>query len=146
MHLTQEDIMLESSYREVEHQEQEDKNLDRQLWPKRKKIMVIDDDVDFRLAISEVLVDNGYSVMTAKDGEMGLNYLVHERELPDLILVDLMMPIKSGLEFRREQIQLEGISDIPVVFVTGYGLVDGELCIQKPFDSAELINQLRKYI
>lgn len=138
--------MLESSYREVEHQEQEDKNLDRQLWPKRKKIMVIDDDVDFRLAISEVLVDNGYSVMTAKDGEMGLNYLVHERELPDLILVDLMMPIKSGLEFRREQIQLEGISDIPVVFVTGYGIVDGELCIQKPFDSAELINQLRKYI
>lgn len=138
--------MLENFYYEEDLKGPEDKKLDQQLWPRRKKIMIIDDDMSFRLAVSEMLVDNGYSVMTAKDGEMGLNQLVHERELPDLILVDLMMPIKSGLEFRREQSQLQAISDIPVVFVTGYGIVDGELCIQKPFDSAEFLNQLKRYV
>lgn len=81
--------------------------------------MIIDDDIDYRLAISEMLVDQGYSVTTAKDGEMGLNSLIHDRDLPDLILVDLMMPIKGGLEFRREQSQLDEINKIPVVFVTG---------------------------
>ncbi|HXH76244.1 MAG TPA: response regulator [Bacteriovoracaceae bacterium] len=121
-------------------------DISEELWPKRKKIMIIDDDMNFRLAVSEILVDNGYSVMTAKDGEMALNHLIHERDLPDLILVDLMMPIKSGLEFRREQIQLDEISDIPVVFVTGYGIIDGELCIQKPFEAKDFITQLKQYV
>ena len=125
---------------------QPENDLIEEVFPRRKKIMVIDDDMSFRLAVSEILMDHGFSVMTAKDGEMGLNYLLHGRDLPDLILVDLMMPIKSGLEFRREQMQLNNISNIPVVFVTGYGIVDGELCIQKPFDSEEFIEQLKRFI
>lgn len=134
----------EMEIEELEKRENQDKGLE--LWPRRKKIMIIDDDMNFRLAVSEILVDHGFSVMTAKDGEMGLNHLVHERDLPDLILVDLMMPIKSGLEFRREQIQLKDIADIPVVFVTGHGIVDGELCIQKPFTADDFIDQLKKYL
>jgi CheY-like chemotaxis protein len=138
--------MLTSANNSEQLLNQNENEVTEELLPKRKKIMVIDDDMNFRLAVSEILVDHGFSVMTAKDGEMGLNYLVHERDLPDLILVDLMMPIKSGLEFRREQIQLSDISDIPVVFVTGHGIVDGELCIQKPFDSENFITQLKSYI
>lgn len=140
--------MIENSLNELdlENNERDDKSLGQELWPRRKKIMIIDDDMNFRLAVSEILVDHGFNVMTAKDGEMGLNHLVHERDLPDLILVDLMMPIKSGLEFRREQIQLKDIQEIPVVFVTGHGIVDGELCIQKPFEAEDFINQLKKYL
>lgn len=123
------------------------RDLTEELWlRKRKKIMIIDDDTDFRLAISEILVDQGFSVTTAKDGEMGLNHLIHDKDLPDLILVDLMMPIKGGLEFRREQSQLDEISEIPVVFVSGYGLVDGELCLQKPFDEQEILGVVKRCI
>jgi CheY-like chemotaxis protein len=138
--------MLEQAlYTKFDRTMNEDK-VSSDLWPKRKKIMIIDDDMNFRLAVSEILVDHGYVVMTAKDGEAGLNHLVHERDLPDLILLDLMMPIKSGLEFRREQIQLDGISDIPVIFVTGHGIVDGEICIPKPFEANELISKLQLYV
>lgn len=136
--------MLDQAYQTPDSQANED--ITPELFPRRKKVMIIDDDMDFRLSVSEILVDHGYKVMTAKDGEMGLNHLVHERDLPDLILVDLMMPIKSGLEFRREQSTLAGLSDIPVIFVSGHGIVDGEICIQKPFTADEFIDQVKKFI
>lgn len=130
----------------TENENEREEELTAELWlRRRKKVMIIDDDINFRLAISEMLVDQGFSVMTAKDGEMALNYLVHNPDRPDIILVDLMMPIKGGLEFRREQAQLDEIKDIPVIFVTGCGLVDGEICLQKPFDEEEFISILKRY-
>ena len=121
--------------------------LEKNLFPqRRKKIMVIDDDQDFRLSICELLVDEGFSVTTAKDGEVGLNNLIHQRDLPDLILVDVMMPVKSGLEFRREQLQLDEISEIPVMFMTGMGYVEGESVLMKPFDEREFLDAIRQRI
>lgn len=121
--------------------------LEKNLFPqRRKKIMVIDDDQDFRLSICELLVDEGFIVTTAKDGEVGLNNLIHQRDLPDLILVDVMMPVKSGLEFRREQLQLDEISEIPVMFMTGMGYVEGESVLMKPFDEREFLDAIRQKI
>lgn len=121
--------------------------LTENLFPnRRKKIMIIDDDQDFRLAVSELLVDEGYNVTTAKDGEAGLNNLVHQTDLPDLILVDIIMPVKSGLEFRREQLQLDEINKIPVLFMSGQGYVEGESCLLKPFDERDFINTVREKI
>lgn len=120
------------------------KELTTSIFPnRRKKVMVIDDDLDFRLSVCELLVDEGYTVTTAKDGEIGLNQLVHQKDLPDLILVDLMMPVKTGIEFRREQLQLDEISDIPVLFITGQGYVEGESCLLKPFDEREFLNTVK---
>lgn len=120
-------------------------SLEENLFPnKKKKVMIIDDDQDFRLAVCELLVDEGFTVMTAKDGEVGLNNLVHQRDLPDLIIVDLMMPVKSGLEFRREQLQLDEINKIPVMFMTGQGYVEGESCLLKPFDEREFLDLVRR--
>ncbi len=122
-------------------------DLDARLYPqKRKKVMIIDDDQDFRLAISEVLVDEGYSVTTAKDGETGLNSLLHQPDLPDLILVDLIMPVKNGIEFRREQLQLDEINKIPVMFLTGHGYIKGETCFLKPFDVQDLIQAVHQKV
>lgn len=122
-------------------------DLEMELFPnKKKKIMVIDDDQDFRLAVCELLVDEGFTVTTAKDGETGLNNLIHQNDPPDLILVDLMMPVKSGMEFRREQLQLDGINKIPVVFITGHGYVEGESCILKPFDEREFLDLVKRRI
>ena len=119
--------------------------LDTNLFPRRrKKIMVIDDDQDFRLSLCELLVDEGFIVTTAKDGEVGLNNLIHQRDLPDLILVDVMMPVKSGLEFRREQLQLDEINEIPVMFMTGMGYVEGESVLLKPFDEREFLEAVRQ--
>jgi CheY-like chemotaxis protein len=113
------------------------------LRHKKKKIMVIDDDQDFRLTICELLVEEGFQVTTAKDGEAALNHLIHLTDLPDLILVDLMMPLKNGLQFRREQEALDRVSDIPVLFITGHGIVEGELSLQKPIDSREFLQTIK---
>lgn len=122
-------------------------DLEATLFPRRrKKIMIIDDDQDFRLAISELLVDQGFCVTTAKDGEVGLNNLIHQQDLPDIILLDLIMPVKSGLEFRREQLQLDEINKIPVMFMTGHGYVDGETCFLKPFDQEELLEAINRRV
>lgn len=117
------------------------------IFPRRrKKIMVIDDDQDFRLSVCELLVDEGFTVTTAKDGEVALNNLIHQKDQPDLIIVDLMMPIKSGLEFRREQLKLAEVNEIPVMFMTGQGYIEGETCLLKPFDERELIDTVRRYV
>ncbi len=113
---------------------------------KRKKVMVIDDDQDLRLSLCEMLVDEGYAVTTAKDGEVALNNLVHQKDLPDLIIVDLLMPVKSGLEFRREQLGLDNINKIPVLFVTGQGYVEGESCLLKPLDEREFKDVVKSHL
>jgi FixJ family two-component response regulator len=105
--------------------------------------MVIDDDLDFRLSICELLVEQGYLVMTAKDGETGLNNLLHQSERPDLILVDVLMPVKSGLEFRREQLCIAELAGIPVLFLTGHGPVAGECCLLKPIEEREFLDVVR---
>ena len=121
------------------------RELSTNIFPlRRKKIMVIDDDQDFRLSLCELLVDEGYTVTTAKDGEIGLNQLVHQKDHPDLILVDLMMPVKSGMEFRREQLQLDEVNEIPVLFITGQGYVEGESCLLKPFDEREFLETVKR--
>lgn len=137
--------MLESYESYISNRTPSFKELEADIFPdRRKKIMVIDDDQDFRLTICEILVDEGFSVTTAKDGETALNNLIHNHDLPDLILVDLMMPIKNGMEFRREQLQLEEIAKIPVMFITGQGVVDGERCILKPVDIPDFIDRIKR--
>jgi CheY-like chemotaxis protein len=111
---------------------------------KRRRVMVIDDDVDHRLIVAEMLVNAGYSVTTARDGEVGLNTLIHSDEKPDLIILDLMMPEKDGLAFRKEQKGIESIAHIPVVFLTGQGFVDGEKCLMKPIDERDVLNTVQE--
>lgn len=113
---------------------------------RRKNILIIDDDQDFRLILSEILVEEGFTVRTAKNGEVALTQLQHQILLPDLILVDLMMPIMGGMEFRREQLLCDSIAHIPVLFVTGQGYVDGERCLLKPLDREELLERVTKML
>src|SRR5260221_14475244 len=62
--------------------------------PARKTILLMDDDPDILSAVRTLLERKGYRVLTASDGNMGL--AVAEREAPDLVIVDMMMPKKSG--------------------------------------------------
>ncbi len=111
---------------------------------RRKKVMVIDDDLDHRLIVAEILVNAGYTVMTAKDGEVGLNTLIHNADKPDLIILDLMMPEKDGLAFRKEQRTVDSIAHIPVVFLSGQGLVEGETCLMKPIDERVVLKTVEE--
>ncbi len=59
-----------------------------------KKVLIIDDDADYRALMSEVLQMEGWRVLTAPDGEVGLEMVSKER--PDVVLCDLLMPRSNG--------------------------------------------------
>jgi len=86
-----------------------------------KKILVVDDDPDVVLFLSTVLRDHGYEPIEASDGRVGLEKASGER--PDLILLDLMMPHKSGISLLKDLRRDRTLKSIPVIMVTG---VSGE--------------------
>jgi CheY-like chemotaxis protein len=84
-------------------------------------ILVVDDDRDIRESVVEVLEDEGYVVASAADGVQALSYLRQRERVPDLILLDIMMPNMNGFEFREAQLQDQRHAAIPVAVLTADG-------------------------
>ena len=92
----------------------------------RPLVMVVDDDDDVRESVSLLLSDEGYDVVTAPNGAVALHEL-QEGVHPSLIVLDLMMPVMSGWEFRDRQLHDDQISTIPVIVLTAAGEPLGNL-------------------
>jgi CheY-like chemotaxis protein len=110
------------------------------------RVLVVDDEVDIRQAVSEVLADEGHQVTAAGDGAEAL-VMVRDFQ-PQLILLDLMMPGMSGWEFRRLQKDDPDLSTIPVVVLSALGkdgALDAADYLQKPFDLEELLTAVRRH-
>jgi two-component system phosphate regulon response regulator PhoB len=88
-----------------------------------RKILIVDDEPDVVTFLRSVLKENGYSSVSAKNGIEGLEVL--RKEKPDLVLLDLMMPKKSGITMFQELRKDPTLSSIPVVIVTGVSEVTG---------------------
>lgn len=88
-----------------------------------KKILIVDDEQDVITFLSAILEENGYTSISAGDGVEGLNLL--RKENPDLVLLDLMMPKKSGITMFQELRNDWKLSNTPVVVVTGVSEVTG---------------------
>ena len=82
----------------------------------RCAVLIVDDDHDIRETLEEILSYEGYSVATARNGADALEkaHALH----PELILLDLFMPVMDGAEFRRRQRDDPDIGDIPVIVVS----------------------------
>ncbi|HEU4411085.1 MAG TPA: response regulator [Polyangiaceae bacterium] len=85
-----------------------------------KTVLVVDDDDGVRESVAELLELEGFEVRTARNGREALEFL-GSNPTPDLIVLDLMMPIMSGREFRDEQLRDGRLAGIPVVVVTASG-------------------------
>jgi len=96
----------------------------------KKTILVIEDDETIRLMIDELLVIDGYKVISAADGMVGLKLL--ESESYDLVITDIVTPFVSGvgvITVLKEKFPL-----IPVIAITGYGEEPMEAAIEKNAD------------
>lgn len=82
-----------------------------------KRILVVEDDTSIRELLVELLESEGYSVSSAINGLEGLKFLQSEGN-PDLILIDLMMPVMDGYSFRTEQLKNPVWSKIPTVVMS----------------------------
>ena len=108
-----------------------------------RMVLVVEDDRAVREALSALLEVEGYSVVAAANGEEALHHL-QDGLRPSVILLDLMMPVMDGFEFRRRQLTDLRFSRIPVIVVSGvsYILADTDMradaVIQKPVEPSEL--------
>ena len=86
---------------------------------KRGQILIVDDERDVHVLLTEVLRGEGYEVATAADGAEALEYLRAAPALPSLILLDLMMPNVDGWQFIEERSRDRRLAEIPVVLISG---------------------------
>jgi len=114
-----------------------------------KRVLVVDDDENTRRFLSVALEANGYEAVTAEDGDDGFNKVQEQK--PDLILLDVMMPKKTGFSLFKQLRRKDEFKDIPVIMLTAVAEVleedetqaEGET-FERPFDS--LRDRLRKAI
>lgn len=117
----------------------------------KKRILAVDDTAIVLTRICNTLQDD-YEVITVNSGIRALKYL--EQEKPDLILLDIQMALKDGIETLREIRTMKDREDIPVIMLTAVEEKDMVLksaklgiydYILKPFDPAELLKRVRGF-
>lgn len=115
-----------------------------------RSILLVEDDAGIRESIAECLVYEGYAVAPASNGDEALGWLRRNRR-PDLIVLDLVMPVMNGSQFLEHVRADAGWKDIPVVLMTaampaaGVPLprVDGYL--PKPFELTDLLAVVERF-
>lgn len=120
----------------------------------KKKILVVDDEIHIVQIVKFNLAKRGgYEVVTGKNGEQG--YELAQKEKPDLILSDVMMPKMSGFEFCEKAKQNEELKDIPFIILTAKGqesdIEAGESSgaddyITKPFSPKALLSKVAEVL
>lgn len=111
-----------------------------------KQILIVEDDLGSRRALTNVLEDRGYTVAavgTVREAFEILGALDH----PQLIVLDLMLPDMEGWDFRHQQKRDPAIAGIPVIGVSAVGkLVDVEYSFRKPLDYDEFLKAVERYV
>jgi CheY-like chemotaxis protein len=117
-----------------------------------KKILLVEDDQDIRETLIELLEGEGYEVIFAENGQVGLDKLSQVKMLPNLILLDLMMPIKDGFQFCAEKDADPKLAHLPVIVMSADGhirenqkRVNASAYLKKPLDIYEIIEIVEKY-
>ena len=117
----------------------------------QKTLLLVEDDADIRELLTDALRDQGYRVVGAGNGSEALQHLRGGLR-PSLILLDLMMPVMNGWEFRERQRQDAAIADIPVLLLSADGAGDRHVssleavgCLKKPFELDDLLQEIEKH-
>src|SRR6478609_5695777 len=117
---------------------------------KRPKILVIDDDKDIRNVITDILDQSGYEVFTASSGQQGLDLAA--QIVPDLIILDLMMPGMDGWTVLTKLQHKPALADIPVIILSGASGLEMAMSLGaaavlfKPVDANQLTAEIAAQI
>ena len=128
-------------------------SLRAEQWQGGGTILVVDDEQSVRDITREVLTDQGFNVLVAKDGREGLEIFEEHPDVIDLVLLDMTMPRMGGAETFREMRKIR--PDVPVVLSSGYNEYEATNVfseqglagfIQKPYRSSALVGKLRELL
>ncbi len=107
-----------------------------------KSVLIVDDEADIAEILNALLANEGFRVRTAGDGREALALIADER--PDVILLDVMMPVMDGREMCRALKSAEATASIPIVIMSAGSAISREECaydalLRKPFDFDALV-------
>lgn len=117
------------------------------MTPPAPSVMIVEDDPDTREMLERFLELEGFDVRTAANGQLALEALQADHELC-VILLDLMMPVMNGWQFRQAQARDPRLCEIPVVVVTAAGprsempAIDAQGWLSKPVDLDRLLETI----
>ena len=127
-----------------------------------KNVLIVDDDPDVRMFNTEVVKENGYNPIVAKNGEEALEII--KKTKPDLVILDVLMPRQSGIKMYRELKSDDSLKDIPVIILSGIArrtfirsqealtefgdenVPNPEIYLEKPVEAEELIDSVKKML
>jgi two-component system chemotaxis response regulator CheY len=123
---------------------------------KPKKILTVDDDESIRQSVTEMLEYEGFETVWAKNGQVAIDYLkaIPDSELPDLVLLDYMMPVMNGKDFYLEKRKHPRLAGIPVVMMTANGNLVNVMdnvetaggYMSKPMDYETVVKMVKHFI
>jgi two-component system cell cycle response regulator DivK len=118
-----------------------------------KRILVVEDQEDNRRIVRDLLTATDFEVIEAEDGEQALAAVAKQR--PDLILMDIQLPVLDGYEATRRIKADQSLCSIPIIAVTSYALSGDEEkaraagCddfVPKPYSPRQLLAKIRQYL
>jgi two-component system cell cycle response regulator DivK len=118
-----------------------------------KRILVVEDQPDSRRIIRDMLATTDYEIIEAEDGEQALAAIAKQR--PDLILMDIQLPIMDGYTATRRIKADPALRSIPIIAVTSYALNGEETIakaagcddyVPKPYSPRELLAKIRRHL
>jgi two-component system cell cycle response regulator DivK len=118
-----------------------------------QRILVVEDQEDNRQILRDLLTKNGFEIVEAENGEQALLAVAKQR--PDLILMDIQLPLLDGYEATRRIKANPELRSIPIIVVTSYALSGDEAkareagCdayVTKPYSPRQLLAKIREYL
>ena len=118
-----------------------------------QKILIADDEPNILISLEFLMKREGYEVVVARDGQEAIDAI--ERERPALVLLDVMMPIKTGFDVCHEVRASETLRDTPILMLTAKGrdtdvakglALGANAYMTKPFSTKELVQMVREML
>jgi two-component system, OmpR family, response regulator VicR len=115
-----------------------------------QSILIVDDEFSLAETLAEILAWEGYAIATAANGRAALSEM--EKAVPDLVLLDFMMPVMDGLEMLQAMRQRPGLEHIPVILMTAAHLAlpsehrQYDALLRKPFEVSAVLQLVRELL
>jgi DNA-binding response OmpR family regulator len=118
-----------------------------------KKILLVDDQVSMATALSDILEDGDYEIFTANNGEVGIRKAKEIK--PDLIIMDIMMPVMDGITAIKELKKMDEFKNTPIFILSAKGGTHDENLvnelgingyIHKPFSASVILEEVEKVL